>query len=497
VTIDTERLLDGVDVLEIRGELPVHIETLAYDSRKVAPGTCFIALRGTRTDGHRFLDVAESAGAAMAVVEEIPQNRSLPCVRVRDTLATTPLLAAEFFGHPARDLTLAGFTGTNGKTSSTYLLEAIWSAAEIPSAVIGTIQYRWKDRALKAPNTTPLALDLHGLLHDVREDGVRHVALEVSSHGLVLHRVDGLLFQAAAFTNLSPEHLDFHRDLEDYREAKALLFERHLAADGAGVINTDDPHGQILFERLPGDRRLSFGLEPGVDVTAEEIVLEPEESAFDLKTPSWSRRIRSPHVGEHNLRNMLGVAGMGIALGISEEAIVQGLEAETTVPGRLEAIENSRGARILVDFAHTPDGLLQVLKSLNALPHRKIITVFGCGGDRDRAKRPLMGGIAQRHSDLAILTSDNPRTEDPMGIIAEVLAGMADDGGTYEVVPDRREAIARGLKLVGEGDFLLVAGKGHETMQILGTELHHFDDRTVVKEILAETDGDVTAEEKP
>jgi UDP-N-acetylmuramoyl-L-alanyl-D-glutamate--2,6-diaminopimelate ligase len=497
VTIDTERLLDGVDVLEIRGELPVHIETLAYDSRKVAPGTCFIALRGTRTDGHRFLDVAESAGAAMAVVEEIPQNLSLPCVRVRDTLATTPLLAAEFFGHPARDLTLAGFTGTNGKTSSTYLLEAIWSAAEIPSAVIGTIQYRWKDRALKAPNTTPLALDLHGLLHDVREDGVRHVALEVSSHGLVLHRVDGLLFQAAAFTNLSPEHLDFHRDLEDYREAKALLFERHLAADGAGVINTDDPHGQILFERLPGDRRLSFGLEPGVDVTAEEIVLEPEESAFDLKTPSWSRRIRSPHVGEHNLRNMLGVAGMGIALGISEEAIVQGLEAETTVPGRLEAIENSRGARILVDFAHTPDGLLQVLKSLDALPHRRIITVFGCGGDRDRAKRPLMGGIAQRFSDLAILTSDNPRTEDPMGIIDEVLAGMADDGGTYEVVPDRREAISRGLKLVGEGDFLLVAGKGHETMQILGTELHHFDDRTVVKEILAETDGDVTAEEKP
>jgi UDP-N-acetylmuramoyl-L-alanyl-D-glutamate--2,6-diaminopimelate ligase len=215
VTIDTQRLLDGVDVLEIRGDLPVHVEALAYDSRKVAPGTCFIALRGTRTDGHRFLDAAESAGAAMAVVEEIPRDLSLPCVRVRDTLATTALLAAEFFGHPARDLTLAGFTGTNGKTSSTYLLEAIWTAAGVPSAVIGTIQYRWKDRVLKAPNTTPLALDLHGLLNDIRRDGVRHVALEVSSHGLVLHRVDGLLFQAAAFTNLSPEHLDFHRDLDD------------------------------------------------------------------------------------------------------------------------------------------------------------------------------------------------------------------------------------------------------------------------------------------
>jgi UDP-N-acetylmuramoyl-L-alanyl-D-glutamate--2,6-diaminopimelate ligase len=497
VTVDTRQLLERVDVLEIQGELPTQVEAMAYDSRKVVPGTCFIALRGTKTDGHRFLEAAESAGASMAMVEEFPEDLSLPRVRVRDTLATTPLLAAEFFGHPARDLTMAGFTGTNGKTSSTYLLEAVWSAAGVPSAVIGTIQYRWKDRALKAPNTTPLALDLHGLLHDIHEDGVRHVALEVSSHGLVLHRVDGLLFRAAAFTNLSPEHLDFHRDLEDYREAKARLFERHLAEDGTGVVNTDDPHGRIIYERLAGDRRLSFGLEPGVDITAEDIQLLPTESVFDLKTPNWSRSIRSPHVGEHNLRNMLGTAGMALALGLSEEAIVRGLEAETTVPGRLEPIENSRGARILVDFAHTPDGLLQVLKSLNALPHRKIITVFGCGGDRDRVKRPLMGGIAQRYSDLAILTSDNPRTEDPLAIIDEVVAGMGEADGPYEIEPDRRTAIARGLGLVGEGDFLLVAGKGHETMQILGTELHHFDDRTVVKELLAEMDGDTDPEERP
>jgi UDP-N-acetylmuramoyl-L-alanyl-D-glutamate--2,6-diaminopimelate ligase len=493
VTVDTKRLLDRVDVLEIRGELPARIEALAYDSRKVAPGTCFVALRGTRTDGHRFLSAVESAGAAVAVVEEIPHDVNLPCVRVRDTLATMPLLAAEFFGNPARDMTLAGFTGTNGKTSSTYLLEAIWAAAGVPSAVIGTIQYRWKDRALKAPNTTPLALDLHELLHDIRRDGVRHVAMEVSSHALRLHRVDGLRFRAAAFTNLSPEHLDFHRDLEDYREAKAVLFESHLEAEGIGVINTDDAHGQILYGRLPADRRISFGLEPGVDITAEDIQLAPEETIFDLKTPSWSRRLRARHVGEHNLRNMLGAAGMGIALGLSEGAVVQGLEADTTVPGRLEAIENSRGARILVDFAHTPDGLFQVLNSLNALPHRRIITVFGCGGDRDRSKRPLMGGIAQRHSDLAILTSDNPRTENPMAIIDEVVAGMREGDGAFEIVPDRRAAIARALDLVGEGDFLLVAGKGHETMQILGTELHHFDDRAVVKEILAEIDGTASA----
>ena len=222
--VDTKRLLDRVEVLEVRGELPDDIEALAYDSRKVKPGTCFVALRGTRTDGHRFLSAAESAGATLAVVEEFPSDGSLACVRVRDTLATMPLLAAEFFGHPARDMTLAGFTGTNGKTSSTYLLEAIWAAAGVDSAVIGTIQYRWKDQALKAPNTTPLALDLHELLYEIRRDGVRHVAMEVSSHGLRLHRVDGLRFRAACFTNLSPEHLDFHRDLEDYGEAKSVFF---------------------------------------------------------------------------------------------------------------------------------------------------------------------------------------------------------------------------------------------------------------------------------
>ncbi len=493
--VETRRLLEAIEVLETRGELPAGIEDLAYDSRKVAPGTCFVALRGTRTDGHRFLSAAESAGAAAAVVEEIPSKGTLPCVRVRDTLATMPLLAAEFFSHPARDLTLAGFTGTNGKTSSTYLLEAIWAAAGVPSAVIGTIQYRWKDRVQKASNTTPLALDLHRLFHEIRRDGVRHVAMEVSSHGLRLHRVDGLYFQAALFTNLSPEHLDFHRDLEDYGEAKAVLFESHLEAGGKGVINTDDAHGRKIFSRLAGDRRLSFGLGPGVDITAEQVWLAPEETGFALKTPGWSRELRSPLVGEHNLRNMLGAAGMGIALGLDDEAIVLGLEADTIVPGRLEPIENSRGARILVDFAHTSDGLFQVLKSLAALPHRRIITVFGCGGDRDRSKRPVMGAIARRYSDLAILTSDNPRTEDPMAIIDQVVAGMREEEGAYEIEPDRRKAIARGLELVGEGDFLLVAGKGHETMQILGTELHHFDDRAVVREILAEADGETKVAE--
>ena len=498
VTIDTESgCWTGSRCSRVRGELPADVEALAYDSRKVTPG--YLLHRAAR-DAHGRASLPGRCGVGRRQPwrwsRRSLRTAPLPCVRVRDTLAAMPLLAAEFYGHPARELTMAGITGTNGKTTTTYLLEAIWAAAGIRSAVIGTIQYRWKDRVLKATNTTPLALDLHELLFQIRQDGLRHVVMEVSSHGLRLHRVDGLLFRAAAFTNLSPEHLDFHSDLEDYREAKALLFERHLAADGMGVINTDDPHGRILFERLPADRMMSFGLEPGVDITAESVELSPEATVFTLMTPGWRRSIRAPHVGEHNLRNMLGTAGLGIALGIDENAIVRGLEAVTVVPGRLEPIDNGRGVRIFVDFAHTPDGLYQVLSSLNALPHRKIVTVFGCGGDRDRSKRPLMGGIAQRNSDLAILTSDNPRTEDPLAIIDQVIAGMTGEAA-YEIVPDRREAIARALDLVAEGDILLVAGKGHETMQILGTELHHFDDREVVKEILDEMDGDKTRKEQP
>jgi UDP-N-acetylmuramoyl-L-alanyl-D-glutamate--2,6-diaminopimelate ligase len=236
-----------------------------------------------------------------------------------------------------------------------------------------------------------------------------------------------------------------------------------------------------------------------VDITAEEVSFSLNKTSFVLKTPGFSERVRSPMVGEHNLRNMLGTAGMALALGLHPEAIVRGLGTGTTIPGRLEPIPNVRGARILVDFAHTPDGLLQVLSSLESLPHRRIITVFGCGGDRDRKKRPIMGGIAQRHSDLAILTSDNPRTEDPRKILDEVAAGMAAEEGGYEIVPDRREAIARALELVAEGDILLVAGKGHETMQILGTELHHFDDREVVREILegAGVEGPEAEETEP
>ncbi|MFH1738416.1 MAG: UDP-N-acetylmuramoyl-L-alanyl-D-glutamate--2,6-diaminopimelate ligase, partial [bacterium] len=308
------------------------------------------------------------------------------------------------------------------------------------------------------------------------------------SHALRLHRVDGLQFHAATFTNLSPEHLDFHRDMDDYREAKATLFTQHLHPSGLAVINTDDEHGRIIYKRLERDRRLSFGLLTAADITAKDYLLSLQGTEFLLSTPDWEWKTHSPLLGEHNLRNLLGAAGTGIALGLPADAIVQGLESVQVIPGRLELVTAHNGARVLVDYAHTPDGLQQVLSTLAALPHRKMITVFGCGGDRDRKKRPVMGRIALQFSDHVIVTSDNPRTEDPMDIIREIKVGMTIGRDRYEVIADRRKAIERGLDLIGDEDVVLVAGKGHETTQTIGTTAYPFDDRVVIRELLAEAE---------
>ncbi len=484
VEAEVTRLLTAVDVQEIRGTTPREIRSIQYDSRQVGSGDLYVALRGTRTDGHRYILDAFAAGAAAVFVEEIPGDCPGPAIRVADTLASLPHLAAAFYGTPGDQLTLAAITGSNGKTSSTYMIEAMWHAAGEAAAVIGTIEYRWKGRTLKAPNTTPLALDLQRILADIRDDSVMNVVMEVSSHALRLHRVNGLKFHTATFTNLSPEHLDFHKDIDDYREAKAALFTENLHPDGKAVINTDDEHGRIIFERIPEKQRVSFGLSESVDVTAEEHSLALNGTSFTLRTPDWEREIRSPLLGEHNLRNLIGAGATGYALGLAPDHIVTGLQNVRRIPGRLEPIENNKGAQILVDYAHTPDGLQQVLSTLAALPHRRLVTVFGCGGDRDRTKRPVMGDITLKYSDRAIVTSDNPRTEDPIEIIREIERGMVAGRDRYEIEPDRREAIHQAVDLVGENDILLIAGKGHETTQTIGTTAYPFDDRIVVREFL-------------
>ena len=484
--VETGVILDNVRILETCGEIPASFDSIVYDSRQVRPGALFVALRGTRADGHGYLIHAFASGAMAALVEEIPSPAPGPCLRVSNTLAALPLIAAAFYGNPSKDLTIAAVTGSNGKTSTTYLIESMWNQAGLPCAVIGTIEYRWKNNTFKAPNTTPLSLDLQRMLAEIRKDGIRHVAMEVSSHALKLHRVDGIRFRTATFTNLSPEHLDFHKDMNDYREAKSLLFTDYLASDGTAVINTDDQHGRTIFERLDKHNRLAFALESRADIQAREHSLSLQGTRFLLHTPVWSHPVQSPLLGEHNLRNLLGAAATGFALGLSEDAVVEGIESLRSIPGRLESIPNNRGVQILVDYAHTPDGLKQVLSTISSLPHRKLVTVFGCGGDRDRTKRPVMGRIALEYSDLVIVTSDNPRTEDPMAIIAEIEKGMTTGQGRYRVISDRREAIRYGLEITESNDVLLVAGKGHETTQTIGTVAYPFDDREVIREILAE-----------
>ena len=476
-----KRLLDRVEVVETRGGLPAHIEALAYDSRKVLPGTCFVALRGTKTDGHRFLQAAESAGAAAAVVEEFPNEGSLPCVRVRDTLATMPLLAAEFFEHPARDMTLAGFTGTNGKTSSTYLLEAIWAAAGIPSAVIGTIQYRWKDRVQKAPNTTPLALDLHTLLHEIRKDGVRHVAMEVSSHALSQERVAGLEFDVAVWTNLTRDHLDYHGDMESYFEAKRRLFTEHLAAGGRRVLPVDDPWGaRLLDEQCAGD--ISWGLDRGA-VCARMVISDLDGSRFDLRLPETELEVRLPLVGVHNLRNGLAAAAAASAAGLGPKAIRRGLKRARPLSGRLERVKTKLPFPVFVDFAHTPEGLRSVLQALDRITDRRLIVVFGAGGERDQGKRGPMGYAVGELADVQIVTSDNPRSEDPVVIAEAVADGVRAAGAEPMVVLDRKQAIRTALELADERSLVLVAGKGHEAFQTIGDEQVPFSDQNVLRSL--------------
>lgn len=482
--VEASAVLRGVPVKAVQGILPSDLPELCTDSRMVTPGAWFVALRGAKFDGHQFLRQAAEAGAGAAIVESADSEIPLAQIIVENTLEILPVLATNFFDYPARLLQLAGITGSNGKTSSTYLMESIWCSAGIPCGVLGTIEYRWPNQQRDAPNTTPLALDLQRVLRDMVNDGVRHTVMEVSSHALALHRVEGLRFQAALFTNLSHDHLDFHRDMEDYRAAKTRLFTDYL--DGWGAINLDDKHGRIIFEALPADRRLGFAVDHVADVRAENIVLDRHGTRFQLVSPWGRAAIESSLIGRHNLENILGVCAMALALDVPLEVIAEGVKKTTAIPGRLESIENQLGATIVVDYAHTPDGLEKVLTATSKVPHRRLIGLFGCGGDRDKTKRPEMGEIALRYCDWTIVTSDNPRTEEPLAIIRDIESGMSHGKDRYEVEPDRRKAIRRGLQLLQTGDIFVIAGKGHETYQIVGTVKHPFDDRLVTRELLAE-----------
>ncbi len=473
------------------GPLNCEVEGLAYDSRQVVPGAAFFALRGSTVDGHDFITEAVGRGARAVVSETgVVLPAGVTGVVVDDSRLALALASARFFAAPPPGTPVVGVTGTNGKTTVSYLLESILRQAGHRPAVFGTINYRCGEQVLPASHTTPESLDLMRQIATFCREGADALVMEVSSHALAQHRVDGIRFSVGVFTNLTPEHLDYHGDMENYFAGKRRLFSELLRRDGGRpVFNLDDPYGAALAAECPNSIGCSSRSGVGA-VHPLALSVDLQGIHGELATPRGTIRIDSPLLGPFNVQNLLCAAGAGLALGLPLEQIGRGLTACPTVPGRLERVPNDLGALVLVDYAHTGDALEKVLTAVAQLAPRRIITVFGCGGDRDRSKRPVMGEVAARASDLAILTSDNPRTEDPLAILAEIRPGVlrvtdqelsAASARNRErgflTIPDRREALDFAVSLLEAGDLLLVAGKGHEDYQIIGRQKFHFDDR--------------------
>ena len=470
-------LLKDIPVLEYTADLNTEITGVSYDSRRVETGHLFVAITGYAADGHRFIPMALDRGAACVLCERKPEG-DIPFVRVPDTRVALAMLGANWYGHPAEKMTILGVTGTNGKTTVTYLLKSVLEqtlGAKV--GLIGTIQNMIGDRVLPTERTTPESFELQGLFAEMAEAGCTHVVMEVSSHALYLHRVDCIPYAVGAFTNLTEDHLDFHKTMEAYRKAKALLFRRC----GFSVFNIDDEMvAQTINEAACWALTLSArGAE--ADLSATDISLGSDHVSFtaNYKGGAWPVRVGIP--GGFTVYNALTVLGMAIGLGIRPAAAVEALGRAEGVKGRLEVVPTpGKDYTVLIDYAHTPDALENVLNSVRGFCKGRLIAVFGCGGDRDPIKRPIMGKIGVKLSDLAIITSDNPRTEEPGKIITDILKGVQELNKPYLVVENRREAIARAMREAKADDVIVLCGKGHETYQIIGTEKTHLDEREEV-----------------
>jgi UDP-N-acetylmuramoyl-L-alanyl-D-glutamate--2,6-diaminopimelate ligase len=494
-SLPTKKILGGNREVEIQG--------LAYHSGSVKDGFLFAVIRGSREDGKRFVPEAISRGACALLVSEPLGTLNAVQVVVPDVREALATLSSAFYGNPSSFLTLIGITGTNGKTTTSYLIESILKEDGKNVGVMGTVNYRFQGRVLPAPTTTPESLDLQRNLHAMRESGVTHVILEVSSHSLDLQRVRGCDFDVALFTNLSRDHLDYHGSMEEYFRAKQLLFTRCLRESRKenhfSIINVDDPRGADLAQAACGTV-LRYGFNPKCEVWPQRFEDGAEGLRFHIRTPRGILTGTSPLIGRHNLYNILAAVSVGEVLTLPHSNLAEGIAQLSRVPGRLERVPGDHGFGVFVDYAHTPDALERTLETLRAVRSGRLIVVFGCGGDRDRGKRAEMGKVAAQGSDLAVITSDNPRTEDPLRIIEEVEKGtratgqkkyerseLADEwtGSGYVIIPDRREAIQSAIRVACPGDVVLIAGKGHEDYQVLGTRKIHFDDCEEAAEALA------------
>ena len=493
-----EKLLTAIRPLAVAGSIKQEISGLACDSRQVEMGMLFFALPGVVVDGFDYMPQALQAGAIAVVAEQIPKNCAVNIcyIKVDNVRQNMAVMAAEFYGNPTLNVPVIGVTGTNGKTTITYLLEAIFKQAGFTPAVFGTVEYRCGEMCYEASRTTPESIDLLRMVAEFRQQGADILILEVSSHALEQHRVDGVKFDAAVFTNLTQDHLDYHVTLDRYFASKRRLFTELLDA-GIGVINREDSSGVNLLQENPN--WISFGLDSRAGVYPRQVTVSRDQISGIFTSEQGDVVIKSGMIGDFNVSNLLAAVATAQQFGISNEVIAAGISAAPQVPGRVEKVKNSQGILALVDYSHTSDALEQALKTLVKLDSRRVLTVIGCGGDRDKGKRPLMAAVAVKYSYLSIFTSDNPRTEDPLMILDQIRAGALAAGSLelsveqaasadgFVVMPDRRAAIEFAGNLAAEGDLLLVAGKGHEDYQILGSETIHFDDREELNRVLNES----------
>jgi UDP-N-acetylmuramoyl-L-alanyl-D-glutamate--2,6-diaminopimelate ligase len=462
------------------------ITGIAYDSRAVRPGNVFVALKGVRADGAQFVRQAVEHGAAAIVAEHSVPGIDIPVLEVANARLSLAELAADFYGHPSERMRVVGITGTNGKTTTSYLLASIFEDAGMKCGVIGTVAHRIGHDVRESSHTTPEAPDVQALLHEMVERGCTACAMEASSHALALRRVDATTFSAGVFTNLTRDHLDFHDNMEAYFQAKRRLFEM-LPAGAPALINADDPRSTALI--AVSSKPVTYGINRSADITPGPLSFSMDGLEFDIRTPRGTLHASSKLVGRPNVYNILAAAGTGVALGLPFDAIERGIQSLHAVPGRFEVVSDPKdGFTVVVDYAHTDDALRNLLETARPLVRGRLITLFGCGGDRDRTKRPLMGAVASRLSDVLVITSDNPRHENPERIIDEIQRGITPDTRRDDAllfaIPDRRGAIAKAIQIARPGDMVLIAGKGHEKYQIVGDQHVPCDDVAIARELL-------------
>ncbi|HWS41517.1 MAG TPA: UDP-N-acetylmuramoyl-L-alanyl-D-glutamate--2,6-diaminopimelate ligase [Pseudoflavonifractor sp.] len=479
-----ERLLAGVKLLADHTDRDIRISGICYDTREIEPGNLFVALPGYKTDGHRYIHEALDKGAAAVVCQRPPEGKG-PWLVVPDARAALARLSANWFGHPARELCVVGVTGTNGKTTTTYLMKSVLEQVlKAKVGLIGTNQNMIGEEVLPAHRTTPESYEVQKLLREMVDAGCSHAVMEVSSHALVLRRVDEIFFRVGVFTNLTQDHLDFHGTMERYRDAKGLLFARSAAA----VLNLDDEAGVHYAQTAPCKVFTYSERKDAADLTAKNLRLFPDRVEFEAVAVGAISRVRLPIPGGFTVYNALGVIACCMALGLELGAVAEALGRAQGVKGRIEVVPAAADYTVLIDYAHTPDALENILTTVRDFTKGRLICLFGCGGDRDRTKRPVMGGIASSLADLCIVTSDNPRTEEPGAIIAEILGGMKEGGAPYLVEPDRRSAIRMALAEARAGDVVVLAGKGHETYQEIDGVQHHLDEREEVARFFSTDD---------